>query len=123
MIDLLLLCNQHKDRNRFTRKLMNLIYHVVEASEWAEQESLTIYRASSLDTEGFIHLSTKEQVPGVLDRYYRNVPNLLLLHVDADKLVHELRYEKATNNELFPHIYGPINKDAVVAIERNDDSK
>ena len=102
---------------------MNLLYHVVEASEWARQESQPVYRAGSLETEGFIHLSTREQLPGVLDRYYRNVPNLLVLHIDADKLVHELRYEQATNNELFPHVYGPINKDAVVAIDSNDDVK
>ncbi len=102
---------------------MDLIYHVVEASEWARQENQPVYRAASLETEGFIHLSTKEQVTGVLDRYYRDVPNLLMLHIDADKLVHELRYEQATNNEFFPHVYGPINKDAVVAIESNDDVK
>lgn len=102
---------------------MNLIYHVVEASEWARQEGQPVYRAGSLETEGFIHLSTREQLSGVLDRYYRDVPNLLVLHIDADKLAHELRYEQATNNELFPHVYGPINKEAVVVIERNDDVK
>ncbi|WP_018618558.1 DUF952 domain-containing protein [Spirosoma luteum] len=102
---------------------MNLLYHVVEASEWARQEGQPVYSAGSLETESFIHLSTREQLPGVLDRYYRNAPNLLVLHIDADKLVHELRYEQATNNELFPHVYGPINKDAVVAIDSNDDVK
>lgn len=74
------------------------------------------YTAGSLKQEGFIHLSTKEQVAGVVERYYQNSPDLLLLHVDAERLVHELRYEQSTNNELFPHLYGPLNKDAVVAI-------
>lgn len=100
---------------------MSIIYHVVAADEWKKQESLPDYSAASLISEGFIHLSTREQVSGVLNRYYRDVSNLLLLHVDTDKLVHELRYEQATNNELFPHVYGPINKDAIVKIEHNDD--
>lgn len=100
---------------------MNVIYHVVSAEDWASQEKSSSYAADSLLSEGFIHLSTKEQVAGVLERYYQDVPDLLLLHVDADKLVHELKYERATNNELFPHLYGPLNKDAIVAIDHNDE--
>ncbi|GAB4026198.1 DUF952 domain-containing protein [Spirosoma koreense] len=96
---------------------MNLIYHIVQAADWASQENQPDYEAASLQSEGFIHLSTQAQVPGTLNRYYQNVSNLLLLHVDADKLKHELRYEAATNNDRFPHLYGPLNKDAVVRIE------
>ena len=97
---------------------MNLIYHVVPASVWANYETESMYEADSLRTEGFIHLSTKEQVNGVLERYYQNVPDLLLLHVDTDRLVNELTYEVSTNNERFPHLYGPLNTDAVVTVER-----
>ncbi|GAB3898322.1 DUF952 domain-containing protein [Spirosoma agri] len=97
---------------------MSLLYHVVPASVWATYETASMYEADSLRTEGFIHLSTSNQVNGVLDRYYRNVPDLLLLHVDPDRLVNELKYEVSTNNERFPHLYGPLNKDAVVTVER-----
>ena len=97
---------------------MNLIYHIVSAADWANQGSLLNYEATSLKTEGFIHLSTKEQVAGVLSRYYQNVPDLLLVHVDVEELTHELRYETATNNDQFPHLYGPLNKTAVVDIEK-----
>lgn len=93
------------------------IYHIVPADEWQRQQASPTYEAASLHTEGFIHLSTKEQVAGVLERYYRNVPNLLLLHVDTTKLTHALKYEVSTNNELFPHLYGPLNRDAVVDVE------
>lgn len=96
---------------------MNLIYHIVPAADWAKQESQSTYEAPSLQAEGFIHLSQKEQVAGTLSRYYRNVPDLLLLHVDTDKLTNDLKYELATNNESFPHLYGSLNKDAVVHIE------
>lgn len=97
---------------------MNLIYHIVSADDWRSQESQPEYRASSLQTEGFIHLSKKEQVNGTLRRYYQDVPNLLLLHVDVDKLTHPLKYEASTNHELFPHLYGPLTKEAVVAVEQ-----
>lgn len=96
----------------------NLIYHVVSAPDWAKWDGKPAYEVDSLRAEGFIHLSTKEQVAGVLERYYRNVPDLLLLCVDPNRLTHELTYEMATNNEYFPHLYGPLNKDAVVAVEK-----
>lgn len=99
---------------------MSLIYHIVSTADWAKQESQPSYEAASLSTEGFIHLSTKEQVAGTLSRYYQHVPDLLLLHVDSDKLASNLRYELATNQESFPHLYGPLNKEAIVQIETLD---
>ncbi|GAB3941818.1 DUF952 domain-containing protein [Spirosoma harenae] len=97
---------------------MATIYHIVPAANWENFDGQPTYEAASLQTEGFIHLSQKEQVARTLERYYQNVPDLLLLHVDTDKLTHELKYESATNNELFPHLYGPLNKDAIVTIEK-----
>ncbi|RYC67677.1 MULTISPECIES: DUF952 domain-containing protein [Spirosoma] len=94
-----------------------MIYHVVTAMDWTRQQDAPVYEAASLQTEGFIHLSTREQVAGVLERYYQNVPDLLLLQVDESRLTHELKYEAATNNELFPHLYGPLNKEAIVSID------
>ncbi|GAB4035314.1 DUF952 domain-containing protein [Spirosoma gilvum] len=97
---------------------MSTIYHIVPAADWARYENEPVYEAASLQTEGFIHLSKKEQVDGTLSRYYQNVPDLLLLHVDTEKLTYELRYEPSTNNEEFPHLYGPLNKEAIRTIQR-----
>ena len=97
---------------------MSLIYHIVSAADWTKFNGQPDYEAASLQTEGFIHLSQQGQVAGTLRRYYQDVPNLLLLHVDTDKLTHELKYEPSRNTELFPHLYGPLNKDAIVQIER-----
>lgn len=97
---------------------MQTIYHVVSAETWSTFDGELTYEADSLRSEGFIHLSEQQQIACVLDRYYQNVPNLLLLHIDPARLTHELRYEEAANGEKFPHVYGPINKDAVVGIEK-----
>ncbi len=76
------------------------------------------YEAPSLFTEGFIHNSTREQVSGVLGRYYNNETDLVLLHIDETLLTAELKYELAPSvNEIFPHIFGPINLEAVVTVE------
>jgi uncharacterized protein (DUF952 family) len=95
-----------------------MIYHVTTAAGWKEAEAKGYYEAASLTTEGFIHASKHNQVAGVLVRYYAGKKDLLLLHIEEDKLTSKLLYELSTSvNEEFPHIYGTINLDAVVKVE------
>jgi uncharacterized protein (DUF952 family) len=92
-----------------------MIYHVTTLSHWKQSLTLGFHEAESLATEGFIHASDSHQVKGVLERYYKNKTDLLLLHIDETKLTSVLKYELAPSvNELFPHIYGSINTDAVM---------
>ena len=95
-----------------------MIYHVVTAVNWQKALQQGFYEAESLALEGFIHTSKAEQVQGVLERYYKNQSDLLLLHIDETKLTAPLKYELAPSiNEEFPHIYGRLNLDAVIKIE------
>ncbi|HEX2682580.1 MAG TPA: DUF952 domain-containing protein [Ferruginibacter sp.] len=101
-----------------------MIYHVVKANEWQKALQAAgpggqgFYEADSLAREGFIHTSKREQVKGVLERYYKGQSGLLLLHIDECKLTAPLKYELAPSvNEEFPHIYGRLNIDAVITIE------
>ncbi len=94
-----------------------MIYHIVHKSKWEAALQQGFYEADSLASEGFIHMSTKEQVAGVLQRYYKEQNDLLLLHVDETKLTAELKYELASSvNEMFPHLFGRLNIDAVTEV-------
>jgi uncharacterized protein (DUF952 family) len=71
--------------------------------------------APSLADEGFIHCSTHAQVVATANRIFRGSGDLLLLELDPSKLTATLRWERATDvGDEFPHIYGPLNLDAVV---------
>lgn len=92
-----------------------MIYHVIKASDWKAALAQGFYEAPSLATEGFIHTSKQGQIKGVLERYYQNQTDLLLLHIDESKLKAPLKYELALSvNEEFPHIFGRLNLDAVI---------
>ena len=94
-----------------------MIYHVTTKALWDQAIQKGFYETPSLAAEGFIHNSTAAQVPAVLDRYYKDQTDLLLLYIDETKLEAPLRYELAPSvNEMFPHVFGPINLEAVVEI-------
>ena len=92
-----------------------MIYHVISNAGWQKALLEGFYEADSLAKEGFIHASKEDQVAGVIQRFYKDKTDLILLHIDENKLTAELKYELAPSiNEEFPHIFGPLNIDAVV---------
>jgi uncharacterized protein (DUF952 family) len=93
-----------------------LIYHIVLPEIW-EHLNAEIYKPASLDDEGFVHCSFREQLDGVIERYYSNAESLIVLELETDRLMSRVINEPSTGNEIYPHIYGPINLDAVVSQE------
>ncbi|NWF70477.1 MAG: DUF952 domain-containing protein [Chloroflexi bacterium] len=101
-----------------------LIYHIAALADWNAARASGVYRADSLETQGFIHCSSREQVVRVADAVFRGQRDLLLLAVDPHKLTAQLRFEPPDpsipahhyEGELFPHIYGALNAAAVVRV-------
>ena len=95
-----------------------MIYHVLHSSDWQKAVEKGSYEAASLATEGFIHASKASQVPGVLERYFKDQENRVVLHIDEHRLTSPFTYEFSPSvNEEFPHIFGPVNLDAVLKVE------
>lgn len=89
------------------------LFHITTAEAWARAKSQGEYRAATLDTEGFIHLSGEHQWLRTAERFFRGQRGLVLLAIRADRLRAQVRFETA-DGEQFPHLYGPLNLDAVV---------
>lgn len=98
---------------------MERIFHIVPATEWEKALAKGFYEAPSLHSEGFIHCSEIHQVPGVLSRYYQGKQDLLQLTIDPSRLNSPLKLEWSPSvKENFPHIYGVLNTDAVIATDK-----
>lgn len=89
------------------------LFHITTREAWQHAVAAGEYRAESLATVGFIHLSRDRQWLAVANRFYRGQAGLVLLVIRADRLRHEVRDEPA-DGDTFPHLYGPLNVDAVV---------
>lgn len=97
------------------QKNLMLIYHIVLPDAWAAFDT-GIFRAASLETEGFIHCSFAAQLDAVIARYYRDEPRIVVLEIESDKLMSRVIKEPSTGSEIYPHIYGPINRNAIVGV-------
>jgi uncharacterized protein (DUF952 family) len=117
-----------------------MIVHLCQNADWIAAQIAGEYRTGSLEQDGFIHCSTQEQILIVANHFYESIPDILLLWIDPSRLQSEVRWEppahlptfendcsnpvgqsdwatekatQAEGAELFPHVYGPINLDAV----------
>lgn len=97
--------------------MARLILHITTRAAWDAARASGRYEAPSLVGEGFIHFSDIGQVTRVADARFRGTPGLVLLCVAADRLIAPLRDERSdAGEETFPHLYGPLNLDAVRAV-------
>ncbi|MBP9663163.1 MAG: DUF952 domain-containing protein [Pyrinomonadaceae bacterium] len=94
-----------------------LIYHIVLPEDWAAFDT-ELYFARSLETEGFVHCSFEGQLEAVIKRYYAGVDEVVVLAIETDRLMSRVVNEASTANEIYPHIYGPVNRDAIIGVRR-----
>lgn len=98
---------------------MDPIYHLVEPAAW-EANPTADYAVALLDAEGFTHCAFAHQVAPASNRFYPNAPALLAVQLDPDRLTSPLRIEPpsptSTSNQKYPHVYGPLQRSAVVKV-------
>jgi len=92
-----------------------VVFHIIESDVWDAAKPAGSYVPDRYDVEGFIHLSGKHQVLRPANLLYQGRADLLLLGINVRELSAELRYEPGSHGEeeLYPHLYGPLNTDAV----------
>jgi uncharacterized protein (DUF952 family)/heme-degrading monooxygenase HmoA len=97
------------------------IFHMAMPDDWRSAQDAAVYsmstRGITVEQEGFVHCSFAHQMRGVANRFYADVDELVILHLDRRALADHLRIEAAADGvtERFPHIYSAIPLSAVTA--------
>jgi uncharacterized protein (DUF952 family) len=102
-----------------------VIYHVVSLDAWNARPDQP-YAPASLPEDGFVHCSPDEETTlTVVNAFYRGAPRPLhVLVLDEERLDARVEFEAAMPTPppgveadvLFPHVFGPLNRDAVVRV-------
>lgn len=97
------------------------LFHLALPADWILAQEQGEYSVSTrgvtLEEQGFIHLSFQRQWPATRQRFYADVRDLLLLHVDAADLEIVVEVGNPETGEQFPHLYGPLPIECVTAVE------
>ena len=94
------------------------LFHITDQATWEAVKNAQAYEGDSLSSEGFIHCCFREQIEGVLSNWFKGKDNLVLLEIDPQKVRSPIKYENlGGGDDTFPHIYGPLNTDAVLTIQ------
>ena len=105
-----------------TGSIEHVILHILRRSELEQARRAGSYTPPSLENEGFIHCSTEHQVVETANLFFGGQGDLVIIVIDASRLTAELKHEAPASmghertHGLFPHLYGPLNLDAVVAV-------
>ncbi len=92
-----------------------MIFHISTIEEFEKAKLNGIYEPSSLQTDGFIHCASPDQVKSILDRYFQDLPQVVIFEVDQSKITCPIVYENSHGRAtMYPHIYGAIPFAAIV---------
>ena len=89
--------------------MRQIVYKIATVIDWRQAAASGFYAGSADDVrDGFIHLSSKSQLAGTLEKHFRGKTGLVLVAFEEDKLASDLKWETSRGGELFPHFYGSL---------------
>lgn len=92
-------------------------FKILTAAQWAQFEADGTFHGAPVDlADGYIHLSTADQLQGTLDKHFAGQAGLVIAEIDLAALGDTVRWEVSRGDALFPHIYGVLPMRAVVGV-------
>ncbi|WP_240006586.1 DUF952 domain-containing protein [Pseudaquidulcibacter saccharophilus] len=95
--------------------MQSIAYKIERKDIWQQAQQTGTYFGSALDLkDGFIHLSTLDQLNGTLRLYFTGIDNLLIIMVDLAKCGEAIKWETSRGGAQFPHIYAPLEMNQII---------
>lgn len=98
--------------------MTDIAYKVLTHEEWARFDAAGVFNGAPVDiADGYIHLSTADQLEETISKHFAGQTGLAIAMVDLTALADTIKWEVSRGGALFPHIYGPLPKSAVLEVE------
>ena len=100
----------------------NKVYKILTQDQWNVLETTGSFKGAPIDIQdGYIHLSTSVQVERVKNKYFADIRPLYIVEFSDEEMFARLKWEKASNGDDFPHLYGEsLQKSLVTNVEKID---
>jgi uncharacterized protein (DUF952 family) len=96
---------------------MTVAYKILTADQWAQFQSEGVFTGAPIDlADGYIHMSTTDQLDETLAKHFAGQTGLIIATVDLTQLGDALKWEISRGGAIFPHYYGALPMAAVVEI-------
>lgn len=90
-------------------------FKILTAAQWAQFQADNVFKGAPVDlADGYIHLSTQDQVQGTLDKHFAGQEGLVIAEVDLAYVQDQIKWETSRGGALFPHIYGELPMNAII---------
>ncbi|MCJ8156210.1 DUF952 domain-containing protein [Sphingomonas sp. LaA6.9] len=95
--------------------MSDFAYKILTEDQWTEFQAADVFRGAPVDlADGYIHMSTAEQVAETAARHFAGQSGLVLAKVDLTRLGDAVKWELSRGGQLFPHLYGDLPMSAIV---------
>ena len=92
-------------------------FKVLTAEQWAAFEADGVFSGAPVDlADGYIHLSTADQLAGTIEKHFAGQTGLVIAEVDLSGFGNALRWEESRGGALFPHVYGVLPRSSVISV-------
>jgi uncharacterized protein (DUF952 family) len=97
---------------------MSVAHKILTSDQWAQFQSAGVFTGAPVDlADGYIHMSTTDQIDETLAKHFAGQTGLVIATIDLAQLGDALKWEVSRGGALFPHCYGPLPMAAVVETE------
>ena len=87
--------------------MQDAVYKIFTQAEWETFQETSRFKGSELDLQdGFIHLSAREQVDGVIERFFQGIRPLYVAGFSSPRILEHLKWEASGSDGIYPHLYG-----------------
>jgi uncharacterized protein (DUF952 family) len=98
-------------------RMPDVAYKILTAYQWAQFERVGEFAGAPVDlADGYIHLSTSEQLDETLSKHFGGQDNILVAEIDLTALGDTVRWEPSRGGALFPHVYGMLPRASVLSV-------
>lgn len=101
---------------------MQPVYKILTLDEWSEFQQTSTFLGNNHDKrDGFIHLVSHQFLQRILEKYFIELESVIILEFSEESFGDNLHWEKAGDNNLYPHLYSTsLRLDDILKVEKRE---